>query len=40
MAGSISGLSGFDSASFVEQLMQLEAAPQDRLRQPFSGSRD
>ncbi len=32
MAGSISGLSGFDSATFVEQLMQLEKVPQDRLR--------
>lgn len=32
MAGSISGLSGFDSASFVEQLMQLEKVPQDRLK--------
>jgi flagellar hook-associated protein 2 len=32
MAGSISGLSGFDSATFVEQLMQLEAAPQNRLK--------
>ena len=32
MAGSISGLSGFDSATFVEQLMQLEKVPQDRLK--------
>ena len=31
MAGSISGLSGFDSAMFVEQLMQLEKVPQARL---------
>lgn len=33
MAGSISGLSsGIDSATIIDQLMQLEAIPQDRLK--------
>ena len=33
MAGSISGLaSGMDTATIINQLMQLEAAPQDRLK--------
>ena len=40
MAASISGLaSGLDTATIIDQLMQLEAAPQDRLKSRVSSEK-